>query len=59
MLLILDQLRIIPTGKWLERHLDILSIQSAFMRARVVEGRAVTLRERLFNYKRFMGRVGS
>lgn len=49
-LVILDQLRLVPVGKWMERHLDILSIQAVLLK-QYVHGRAPTTWEQLWQYK--------
>ena len=50
MLVVLDQLRLVPVGKWMERHLDILSIQAVLLK-HYVHGRAPTTWQRLWQYK--------
>ena len=56
-LLILDQLRLVPVSKWLERHLDVLSVQATLLRENADEGR-VGYWQRVLTYKNYMGRVG-
>ena len=49
-LIILDQLRLVPAGKWLERHLDILSIQAHLMKHTVVDHAPAGVAQRLWAY---------
>ena len=53
-LFLLDQLRLVNVDDWLERHLDILSIQSVLL----LDSEAGTpLWRRIWAYRQYMGRV--
>ena len=58
-LMVLDQLRLVPVGKWLERHLDILSVQAGLMANASEEGRLPTMWEKASAYKTFFSSVSS
>ena len=52
LLLLLDQLRVLPNPRWLERHVDMLSVQ-----ATLLTGTPQPLRERLRAHLKFYGYV--
>ena len=56
-LMVLDQLRLVPVSKWLERHLDILSVQAGLMAAAGKAGRMPTAWEKAVAYKTFFSSV--
>ena len=56
-LVVLDQLRLVPVSKWLERHLDILSVQAGLMASAREKGRTPTTWEKAVAYKTFFSSV--
>ena len=56
-LIILDQLRLVPIGKWLERHMDILSVQASLLAESQLQGRHANIMQRWATYKIYFGRV--